>query len=318
MPASLDIIIPTYNRAAYLRKNLELLDQQYRALEGAPPVRIIVSDNASPDNTLEALEQARLFLAMHLTVLQSERNEGPERNVVKVVAASNADYVMYLGDDDYLPEGYLQYVVNALIQKTPGCIIPGCSNLYPDGSLVPFRGGKAEEWPAGFRAILRLSHYGHQLSGLVFKRAEVLPLYLADDRLRNLYPYIFFLGYNLMRSGGLFVPQYKVSITQNNTKHWTYDSNGLAAHVFRNYEILFGSPSLRGIVCCLRFIWLQSWRLNSGPVKKFVHAWVSFLGDSTLSRSVRIAVLLFCPVIVAKGFLGSAVRRLKGAKAGAM
>ncbi|EBA14276.1 hypothetical protein RSK20926_00020 [Roseobacter sp. SK209-2-6] len=97
----LSICIPTYNRAQYLGTLLVHLLEVVAQLPFE--TEIIVSDNASEDNTLELLEAAQDVLP--LTILRQESNLGAVPNIHATMCAAKGTYVVYLADDDrLLPE----------------------------------------------------------------------------------------------------------------------------------------------------------------------------------------------------------------------
>lgn len=101
------ICIPTYNRCDYLKKTIEsALAQDYLNLE------VIVSDNASTDNTLEEVKQ-----------FGSDQRFSYHRNQVNVGMVANwrtllyelvsGDWFIVLSDDDYLVDpAYVSKAIN--------------------------------------------------------------------------------------------------------------------------------------------------------------------------------------------------------------
>ena len=72
----LSICIPTYNRATYLVTLLKHLEELVEQLPFG--VEVVISDNASSDNTLELLEEASERLPL-LILHQSENLEADRR-----------------------------------------------------------------------------------------------------------------------------------------------------------------------------------------------------------------------------------------------
>jgi len=111
----ISICIPTYNRAACLA---ELLDSI--ATQISPEVEVVVSDDASPDDTPAAAE-ARRERIPGLTFIRQPRNIGLDRNFLAAVEAASADYIWFMGDDDRLEPGAVQAVLAAL-DRWPGVV----------------------------------------------------------------------------------------------------------------------------------------------------------------------------------------------------
>lgn len=297
----IDILIPTYNRSGCLEKNLRLLNEQVSILSGSVTIQVIISDNNSQDATIPTVNALIKEIPLSVILLTSEENVGLEANTVKVLAASHAEFVMFLGDDDYLPDGYLQYAVDIITEKKIGCLIPGFSALFDDGKVVAARGGHKHIVAPSFKSVLMLSLYGHQLSGLLFRRSGVLGAYLKHPQFRNIYPFIYFVTYSLSREFSIFNPEFQVLVSQGNSKDWKYDDSGLLTHVFCNYEALWGAGSLRSILCCLRFVFAQSWRLRFSWLPfSSMKAVAHIFNSGNISMSVKIAILLAYPLLYVK------------------
>lgn len=84
----LSICIPTYNRFPFLKWTLE------RTIRDFPSAKIIVSDNASTDDTRT--------IQMKCRYIRQSTNIGPFPNLRAALLASHTKYCTYLGDDDYL------------------------------------------------------------------------------------------------------------------------------------------------------------------------------------------------------------------------
>ena len=77
-PFLLTIAIPTYNRSRYLARLLESLLPQ---LKGESRVELIISDNASPDETQATVEEYRLR-GLDFRFIRNETNIGAEANFI--------------------------------------------------------------------------------------------------------------------------------------------------------------------------------------------------------------------------------------------
>lgn len=91
------ICVPTYNSAKFLRKSLDsIVNQTY------PNREIIVSDNASTDNTEEIIKE--YVKKYNIKYYKNERNIGGEANFSKCIQLANGDYTaIYHSDDVYMP-----------------------------------------------------------------------------------------------------------------------------------------------------------------------------------------------------------------------
>lgn len=110
----ISICIPTYNRA---RMVAELLDSII-AEEHATDIEVVVSDDASPDNTVAVL-QTYVGKIPNFKLLPQPRNLGLDANFLAVVAAATGDYIWLMGDDDRIEPGGIGRVIDAL-DRWPG------------------------------------------------------------------------------------------------------------------------------------------------------------------------------------------------------
>lgn len=116
------IAIPTYNRAALLRGCIaSALAQTY------PHFEVLVSNNASPDDTAQILDQ---FSDPRLRVITQETNIGLLPNWNACLANARGDYIIFVSDDDRIFPALLDRCV-ALIDQHPQLpIVVTLSNLH--------------------------------------------------------------------------------------------------------------------------------------------------------------------------------------------
>jgi glycosyltransferase involved in cell wall biosynthesis len=89
--------IPTYNCARYLRESLDSIARQtYKNVE------VIISDNASSDDTTDILKEYRSKYGWRLAL--NETNTGPGNNFNRLVGLARGEYLaIYHADDVYDP-----------------------------------------------------------------------------------------------------------------------------------------------------------------------------------------------------------------------
>lgn len=98
MKPKLSICIPTYNRANCLRETIESIITQ-----ATEEVEIVISDNASSDNTEEVVEQYRRIYPT-ISYYRHPENVGADRNYLKVVELATGEYCWLFGSDDIMKE----------------------------------------------------------------------------------------------------------------------------------------------------------------------------------------------------------------------
>jgi hypothetical protein len=94
--------IPTYNRAATLSRAVDSVLAQTR-----PDLELVISDNASSDETQELCEQ-RAALDGRIRYLRQAVNQGPTANFNLLFTECRGAHVMMLSDDDWLEPDYVE------------------------------------------------------------------------------------------------------------------------------------------------------------------------------------------------------------------
>jgi glycosyltransferase involved in cell wall biosynthesis len=141
---TLTIFIPTYNREQHLSRQLKFLTSILcRINKGKILVNIIVSDNASDDNTsLVAVQYENEFswVASH----RQPRNVGFDGQFEYLVSSELGDYVWVLGDDDliHIEIDYLLHLLS--LHDKPLCL-PICTNGMRLGASPVFTVGSFED-----------------------------------------------------------------------------------------------------------------------------------------------------------------------------
>lgn len=100
--------IPTYNRAKYLKKNLDILTAQIKELHKENDVEINISDNASTDDT-KSISEAFIsaYPELQISYHCNEKNLGPDGNFITAMHLAKGEYSLLWGDDDFLKDGGL-------------------------------------------------------------------------------------------------------------------------------------------------------------------------------------------------------------------
>lgn len=101
----LSICIPTYNRAALLKEALESIISQ-----ATDQIEIVVSDNASTDNTKEIIEEFQKRFSQIQYFCWGD-NQGADKNYIKVIELAKGEYCWWLGSDDALMDGAIDVML---------------------------------------------------------------------------------------------------------------------------------------------------------------------------------------------------------------
>ncbi len=115
---SLSLCVPTYRRPALLREALRAVLDQIGPEEAAQ-VEILVVDNASPDDTPQAVEEIKQQSPyVPLRYVCNPENIGPDANFLKAIGLARGRFVCLLSDDDILLPGAVAKLLG-LIQEYP-------------------------------------------------------------------------------------------------------------------------------------------------------------------------------------------------------
>ena len=106
----LSFTIPTYNRASDLRTLLDMLLDQ---LQHESRVEVIVSDNASTDDTAAVVREVA-DRGLELRYLRNEANLGPDANILQCYEQATGKYIWLFGDDDVIAPGTIRRVLAAV------------------------------------------------------------------------------------------------------------------------------------------------------------------------------------------------------------
>ncbi len=166
------VCIPTYNRADCLEKAINSAQKSfYQNLE------IIVSDNASTDNTenvcrMKGKNDGRIRYYRH------QQNLGPAKNFEFARAQAKGKYFLWLGDDDCLTENYINSCVERLESDDKLILVSGNAAYHLGDDLITHHGilYNLNSPVALFRVMKYLLFVGdNAIFYGVYRRSEVSP-----------------------------------------------------------------------------------------------------------------------------------------------
>ena len=116
--------LPTFNRASSLTKAVNsVLQQTY------PNIQLIISDNASTDETQSICEKFSQD-DQRVTYIRQKANLGAANNFTEVLEQSTGDYFMWLGDDDWIDDEYIFECVSVLISNPEYSLVAGKAEYF--------------------------------------------------------------------------------------------------------------------------------------------------------------------------------------------
>lgn len=129
----LTIAIPTFSRASKLRRLLCAIRNEIMVSHLKRKVVVLVSDNASPDETPEVVEEFG-DSDLELTYHRQPDNLGFDGNLRYLYLHASTPYIWFIADDDLPLAGAVAKVVTALEAYDPDVLL--FSFIQPPGSTV--------------------------------------------------------------------------------------------------------------------------------------------------------------------------------------
>jgi abequosyltransferase len=153
------IVIPTFNRAAFLDQCLAFAVEAI----GDHAVPICISDNCSSDNTAEVVSR---WLAVYPQIRYSrnDANLGPDRNFELALKSGQAKYVWLLGDTYRITSACVDHLIASLTSRTQG---PDVIVLNAAGRVTDVSGTKFTD---ANQLLTRLGWHMTCMSCLVYRR----------------------------------------------------------------------------------------------------------------------------------------------------
>jgi len=212
----LSIIIPTYNRARLLERCLHsVLACQLGDIE------ILVSDNASPDDTQDVLQT---FRDPRLHFSRNKTNLGFEANMLKLLRSAAGEWIFCLTDDDFLLPNALERLL-MIIKCHPdiGVILSNFQVVDQDGNYLNASHyyDKTVQFSPGMEALSRMVWAAHVFSRITVRR-KWLDIVGTERHLATMYPQMYFVGAILKEHHGFFLNECLVAHTTGNQVFWEY------------------------------------------------------------------------------------------------
>ena len=117
----LTILIPTYNRARSLARQLRSLHRL--GIQDIPEIEILVADNCSNDRTPTLCCAASRLLPALRAIHYDVHLPTAEENVNRAIGQAQGDYVWLLGDDDLLVQPVVFLLLNLLWHRDEPCFV---------------------------------------------------------------------------------------------------------------------------------------------------------------------------------------------------
>jgi glycosyltransferase involved in cell wall biosynthesis len=138
--ATLSVITPNYNHAAYLRQAIEAVVSQSRT-----PDEYIILDDASTDNSLEIIDSYAVRYPF-IRVIRQPKNLGVVAAIEALVSEAKGDYIYPGAADDYILPGFFEQAMGMAKEYPEAGIIFG-KMVAVDAAGRKIRDVQAPSWP---------------------------------------------------------------------------------------------------------------------------------------------------------------------------
>ncbi len=200
-------IIPTYNRAGYLREALDSVFAQ-----SLPPWEVIVVDDGSTDDTFEVVQE----YGSRVRYVRHDRNQGIAVARNTGLGAAQGDLIAWLDSDDLWEPGFLATVIDILGKATsPDGVYTGITLV--DTSNVRLRSSVRTERPEELHDALIRGNFLATPS-VVARKACYTRAGLFDQQLRVSEDYDMWLRLARgCRLEGISLPLVRIRVHKGNT-----------------------------------------------------------------------------------------------------
>ncbi len=121
MSKLLSICIPTYQREDLFELCIKSLETNIIAMDENIELEILVSINDSSNYKLDVLSKYK-SLKQHLVIIQNSENIGGDKNIINCYKKASGKYIWVVGDDDYILEDSIAYLIKEIRDKELSCI----------------------------------------------------------------------------------------------------------------------------------------------------------------------------------------------------
>ncbi len=195
----LAICIPTYNRANFLPDTLNSI-----ICQASGDVEIVVSDNASSDNTEEVIRGFQQSFP-RLKYYRWSENMGADLNYLKVIESAESEYCWFMGSDDVIKNGAIRRIIDEIKQ---GHDIYLCNRTLCDYNLIPYRDqsflsheindqlidlSNNKDMVSYLNSARSLGALFSYLSSIIFRREKWGRVKYDDSFLQSAYSHVFML-----------------------------------------------------------------------------------------------------------------------------
>lgn len=138
--AKVTVIIPVYNSEKYIGKCLDsILKQTYKDFE------ILIINDGSKDNSKNVIDE---YVQKYPEVIKAihQENMGVSKTRNKAIKLVNTKYIMFMDNDDFIDEDYIEVLISNAQQKDQDVVISGYRRPNQDGKILKQMKLQNEQW----------------------------------------------------------------------------------------------------------------------------------------------------------------------------
>lgn len=229
MEICLSICIPTWNRATYLKENIQAIINQIANIHSENDVEIVISDNASTDETREVVSGiVKQNPVIRIIYHRNRTNIGPDANYIEVVKHAKGRYCWLLGSDDIIPGGSIGEILRQIesnntvyIFNRTNCDINMIkkheqSFFYPSDKLEEIYSlSDTNDWCYYLNNCISLGGVFSYISGMVFQKDMWDSITDYDNFIGTAYVHVAIIIKTLIQNPGCTIKHINSSLILN-------------------------------------------------------------------------------------------------------
>ena len=238
---TISFCIPIFNRGKLLEKTM--LSILYQTIDDS--VGIVVSDNASTDNTQDLVKQYQQKYPNIIKYNENETNLGFYENTLIAITKATGEYLWLFSDDDVLLQGVADKVLSEIGKHNPSFVYMNHAGFLEDEchevvlkrytDLIDCVYDSGEDMILDMKRIGRVGHF----SSTIYKKEHALKFIPVARQYMETYSrgyaYISMTHHLILESPGPFVFIGKICLAVRNPFDSDYD--GMRAHLIDNARL---------------------------------------------------------------------------------
>lgn len=218
----LSICIPTYNRSHYFKKCVESIISQ----DGfnTKDIEILISDNASPDNTEEIVKSFQDKFP-NIRYIKNDTNLGAERNILNLLNNFKGEYFFLLTDDDILLPNSLAKLKQIIIHNSECSVFLSSYEVFSEKQKITYI---HHTFPiskkiskSNIQEVVKFYNASSIVSRICVRR-EFIDIEGYSNHIKSMYPCMYLVGYAALNGASFYIKDSLIRHTGENKIFWDY------------------------------------------------------------------------------------------------